>query len=456
MELAAIGVRRRAGRAVLTVAAVALAAALLTALLSIAGTARSRVLNQLSKGGPLAGIKVAAAAPDPSQLDRDNARPGRPRAMDDDALARIQGVPGVSRVIPIVTAQVAILLPDPPADGATLAQLRSEGGTTTTTERPLGRRDGNDRHLRPVFDTLVGIPVDRAGQLPVTLLAGRLPAPGSLTEVAVTQGYLERVQLKRQEAGAVLGTEVVMGAARVVRLGDGTQLRGRWTKALIVGVVAQEAASGQLLAPIEAARAQRDWTNSSEAGDDRVDTNRSPYAGAFVIASGLDRVSAVRAGITDVGYATTAPENLIASVQRYLRVVEIVLSAVGLIALCIAALGISNALLAAIRERRREIGVLKAIGARDRDVMRVFLLEAGVLGFAGGSIGTLAGYGIAKTVAEVVNGYLRAQGLAGVQLPLPLGLLLGAMAGSTVLALLAGALPARRAARLPAREAVAA
>jgi putative ABC transport system permease protein len=223
-----------------------------------------------------------------------------------------------------------------------------------------------------------------------------------------------------------------------------------------VGVVAQEAASGQLLVPLAEARKARDW---SKGGDESLSFRRfeiptSDYSGLFVVARGLDRVPEVRNRITDIGYSTSAPENLIASVERYLKVVEIVLSAIGLIALVIAALGITNAMLAAIRERRREIGVLKAIGARDRDVLRIFLLEAAVLGFVGGVIGTTTGWLIARTVGTIVNGYLTDQGLAGVHLPLPVPLLVGAVIGSTLLALLAGAVPARRAARLPAREAV--
>ena len=158
--------------------------------------------------------------------------------------------------------------------------------------------------------------------------------------------------------------------------------------------------------------------------------------------------------ITHLGYSTSAPENLVASVHRYLRVVEIVLGAIGAIALVIASLGIANALLAAVRERRREIGVLKAIGARDRDVQRVFLFEAGVLGLVGGTTGTAAGYAAALGVSGVVNSYLTAQGLVGVRLGLPVAVLVSAVIGSTLLALAAGALPARRAAHLPAREAM--
>jgi ABC-type antimicrobial peptide transport system permease subunit len=184
------------------------------------------------------------------------------------------------------------------------------------------------------------------------------------------------------------------------------------------------------------------------------DSLSSPYSGVFVVADGIGKVGAVRSAITSVGYSTSAPENLITTVERYLHVVEIVLSGIGLIALVIAALGITNALLAAVRERRNEIGVLKAIGARDRDVRRIFLLEATLLGLAGGVLGTAAGLGISELMSIVVNQYLREQGLAAVQVGAPVAILVGAVAGSAVLALVAGTVPAQRAARLPARQAM--
>ncbi len=419
--LAVHGVRRRLGRAGLTVGAVALAATLLTALLTIAGTARTRVLDELSEGGPLAGIKVAAAAARPDQVDEDDARPGARRDLDDDARRRIAALPGVRTVVPIVTAPVLVL---PPA--------------------------GEEFF----FDTVVGADLRQAAQLPITLVAGRLPAPRSPVEVAVTEGYLKRLDVDLADAASVVGTELQVGSPRAVRLGNNVRLRARWTRVAVVGVVAQEAATGQLLMAAEAVEPAREWSAASVEGT-RFDPPTSPYAGLFVIAEGIDRVGDVRARITAIGYSTSAPENLLASVSRYLRVVEIVLAAIGIIALAIAALGIANALFAAVRERRREIGVLKAIGARDRDVRRIIVLEAAALGFVGGVIGSAGGLALALGVATVVNGYLTAQGLAGVTPSVPLGVLAGGVLGSTAIAGLAGWLPARRAARLPAREAVA-
>lgn len=461
--LAVKNLRRRFGHSILTVLAVALAATLLTALITIAGTARTRVLKQLADGGPLAGIKVSAAEADPSQIDNDDARPGPPKDLDEATRTRIARLRDVGSVVPIVSSQMLVVAPDPPVKADVLARLPAPPPTTvrptppgqeapTTTAAPT-----NGTGIRapdPFGDTLVGVDLARADQLPVTVLAGRLPAAGTLVEVDVTQGYLERLGLNKTQAAAVVGTEVEMAPPRFFEASGRPRSRGRWVRATIVGVVAQEAAPGQFLGSIEESRLARDWTAAGGTGGGRVEIPTSPYTGLFVVAKGIDKITGVRRSITEIGFATTAPENLIASVQRYLRVVEIVLGAIGLIALVIASLGITNALLAAVRERRREIGVLKAIGARDRDVMRVFLLDASVLGFTGGVLGTAAGFATAFGVSQIVNRYLADQGLAGVTLGLPLPIIVASILGSTLLALGAGAIPARRAAHLPAREAM--
>ena len=464
--MAATSIRRRFGRSVLTVAAVALAATLLTALVTIAGTARTKVLSELSKGGPLSGINVAAAEADPSQVDNDSPRPGPPKDLDDSIRNKITALPDVKTVLPIVAAVVNVIVPEPPAKAdvlsrlpplpSTLAPTTSVQPATTAPSPTAPRTTVPGLHTPDPFpETMVGIDLDHASLLPITVLTGRLPTPHSLTEVAVTQGYLTRMGLTKKQAAAVVGTEVQLGAPRVFSdSGLPNRFRSRWIRATIVGVVAQETAPGQFIVSLEQTRAARNWTAAGSDGGGRLEIPTSPYSGLFVSADNLDRVNKVRADITDLGYSTSAPENLVASVQRYLRVVEIVLGAIGAIALVIASLGIANALLAAIRERRREIGVLKAIGARDRDVQRIFLFEAGVLGLIGGSIGTAGGFAATLGVSTIVNRYLAAQGLAGVHLGLPVTVLTSAVVGSTVLALLAGALPARRAAHLPAREAM--
>ncbi len=439
--LAARSVRRRIGRAVLTVAAIALASALLSSLLIAGGVARSRVLDEVSKGGPLAGIRVDAAAPVVGQLDDTSGKDihGAAKTIDDAARARIAELAEVRSVLSVMVQPVFVVPPAPAVIASAPATVRST--EAVATPRPFG-------------DGLVGADLGRASDLPVTLLAGRLPDPASLTEIAVTDGYLHALGLHDTQAKLVVGTELEYGSARVYRSLGASTRRGRWIRAEIVGVVAQDVDSHEsLLAPIEAVRAARSWTVTGD-NPSVFGTPQSPYAALFVVADGLDAVPRVRQRITAVGYANSAPETVIANVQRYVHVVEIVLGGIGLIGLVIAALGISNAMLAAVRERRREIGVMKAIGARDRDVRRVFLLEAAFLGALGGAIGTLLGWVIARTLAAVVNNFLQSQGLAGVGVSLPVTVFAVGVFGAAALALVAGTLPAQRAARLPARQAM--
>lgn len=425
LRLALDSVSRRFGRAVLTVLAVALASALLVALATMVVTANSRVINQVSKGGPITAIRVLAARAQPGQLGTDQFRPGAPLPLDDASVSRIRALAGVSAVAPVLSIDTLAVPPESPG--------------------------GPER----IFEKMVGVDLRQPQNLPVTVLSGRLPTSGLSDEVAVTQGYLDRLHLDADHPETVLGTTVDLAAAQVYRtLDGGLDYRGRWIHATIVGVVAQDAGTGEFLVPIEQTLADRAWALRGVGDGAREPLPTSEYSGLIVVASSLDGVHEVRTAITDLGYSTSAPEQLIANVERYLRVVDIVLGAIGIIALVIASLGIANALLAAIRERRREIGVLKAIGARDRDVLRVFLLEAGLVGALGGAMGTAAGTGIAAVVAASVNAYLTQQGLEGVRLLVPVSVTLAGVLGATILAVLAGTVPSLRAARLPAREAV--
>ena len=78
------------------------------------------------------------------------------------------------------------------------------------------------------------------------------------------------------------------------------------------------------------------------------------------------------------------------NLQRVFAILDLLLGIFGSLALAVASLGIVNTLVMSILERRREIGVLKALGASDGDVRKLFFAEAGVMGLAGGVGGLVA------------------------------------------------------------------
>jgi putative ABC transport system permease protein len=109
----------------------------------------------------------------------------------------------------------------------------------------------------------------------------------------------------------------------------------------------------------------------------------------------------------------------------------------------------------AILERRREIGILKALGATDSDVKRLFFAEAAAMGFFGGILGVAGGWLIGRALTLGTTIYLKRQDLPSVQISsVPWWLALGAIGFAVIVSLAAGLYPAARAAKLNPVEAL--
>lgn len=138
-------------------------------------------------------------------------------------------------------------------------------------------------------------------------------------------------------------------------------------------------------------------------------------------------------------------EELIESFMQIFDIIQAVLVGIAAISLLVGAVGIMNTMYTAVLERTREIGVMKAIGARNSDILKMFLIESGLLGFVGGAIGVIIGIGIAKT-AEIVGG--AALGTDYLQAAMPLWLLIGALLFAFLIGSASGLLPAKQASEM--------
>lgn len=166
-------------------------------------------------------------------------------------------------------------------------------------------------------------------------------------------------------------------------------------------------------------------------------------------------VQTVEAAIKNMGFATFSLLDTTRNLQLFFTVIDLLLGIFGSLALAVATLGIVNTLVMAILERRREIGVFKALGADDRDVRKLFFAEAGVMGLIGGIGGVILGWLIGRGLTLGTNIYLSRQHLPPVEISaVPLWLALGAIAFAVIVSLAAGLYPASRAARLNPIEAL--
>ncbi len=153
--------------------------------------------------------------------------------------------------------------------------------------------------------------------------------------------------------------------------------------------------------------------------------------------------------IKKLGFGAESLLDASQSLRRFFVLLDGFLGIFGSLALAVASLGIINTLVMSILERRREIGIMKAIGASDGDVQRLFFAEAAAMGVLGGALGVALGWVIGRSVNLGVDAYMRKMQMPAQQFwLLPLWLVAAAIGFSVVVSLLAGMYPARRAARL--------
>ncbi len=250
------------------------------------------------------------------------------------------------------------------------------------------------------------------------LAEGRLPTAGS-QEVLLTQraardlnlhvGEIIRVSDREFWTSGVLRPtgDSQMEGAIVVPLSEMWELTGRVNSASLVWVQAQSGYDVEVLA------------TSLEA-----ELRSSSMAGSFTVQTS---------------------QRLANIVQMVLGVLRSALTGIAAVALLVGGIGLMNTMYMAVLERTREIGVLVSLGARQSQILTLFLMEAGFLGLLGGIVGVLLGMGLATTMATVIAQAARAPGFAPEASASLIGL---SLLFSMGLAMLAGALPARRAASL--------
>jgi putative ABC transport system permease protein len=192
------------------------------------------------------------------------------------------------------------------------------------------------------------------------------------------------------------------------------------------------------------------WFNSTNL------LERDGYDSVTIRSADVSHASALTAQLKKEGYQVQSLELFVQVANRIVTVITVMFTLIGSIALLVATIGIANTMVMAIYERTREIGILKAMGASRGEIRQMFMMEAGFIGFIGGVIGLLIGWLVGLGLDVVIPIYARHQDLPihGDFFVVTLRLSVGVIVFATFIGLVAGVLPAQRAAKLDPLEAL--
>jgi len=159
--------------------------------------------------------------------------------------------------------------------------------------------------------------------------------------------------------------------------------------------------------------------------------------------------------LAQMGFIVSSLSDTVDEANKIFRAIQIILGTFGVVALIVAAIGMANTMTVTLLERTNEIGIMKAIGASNRDIERMFLFESMAIAFLGGVGGIGINFLISHSLNAIVN--MLARGLGGQAVSLfytPFWFIIFIIVFSTLVGILSGIFPARRAARMNTLEAL--
>jgi putative ABC transport system permease protein len=439
MDLAARNLREALLRNSLTTLGIGVGVASLVAMLSLGVGLQNLATERLSRSGLFNAIFVAPRSNFDGfgeRAERSSPPAAAAQPLDEDARRKLAALPNVDEVYPDIRFPTEIRYAGNPYP------------TVVAGVAPSTRNDGAFEDMKGAFFS--GPSADEA-ILQIEFARRLSPQqPDSLIGQEILLRYAERQALPPDSAGG----KAAAGAA-------GFSIMPREKRLRIVGIVETEPGSiggigrGRLLIPLEVAETLR-AAQTNDLRDLLRDTpSQRTYENLTVRVKSASDVKAVEDTIKQMGFTAFSLLDASRNLSVVFAVFDLLLGIFGSLALVVASLGIINTLVMAILERRREIGVLKALGAADRDVRRLFFTEAAVMGFLGGLCGVLLGWLIERAINFGTNVYLSRQQLPAIKVAaIPWWMVVAAIAFSIAVSLAAGIYPASRAARLDPVEAL--
>jgi putative ABC transport system permease protein len=440
-ELALRNLRESVLRNSLTTVGISVGVASLVAMLSLGIGLQQLANRRLQKSGLFDTIRVTSRR-DSRNLSREEGE-NMPDAalspsLDEAARQKIAQLPDVSEAYPEIRFVTELRFQDHP-HLSVVSALPSSASSTDAFEGIEGRFFSSDSAPEAILERSFA-----------QRLSGSEPARALLGK-QLTMRYAERTAIPSAASSASSTNQADMAYS----------VAARYQNLTIVGICELDPDSmrGQARARVFLPQKLAEDLHVMDPSNLRDTTNvlgsTPTYTALEVRVGGAKYIPPVESAIKQMGFETFSLLDATKNLRQFFAVLDLFLGIFGSLALTVASIGIINTLVMAILERRREIGIMKAIGATDRDVRGLFFAEAGAMGGFGGGLGVALGWVLGRVINGGTNLYLKRQHIPPAQIWfVPWWLVTSAIVFAIIVSLISGLYPARRAARLDPVEAL--
>lgn len=490
LEIALRNLRQTHLRVILTMLGVSGGVTIIVLMIAFGLALRRNTIEKFSQGGYFTVFKVSGTPID--QLINPDNSAKKIVLLDREKVFILKSQPHITSVEPFVSLLPYVRVADAPANKMTRWTVTAleEGDTYYAPSLIVGRLPDNDHEVIASAESLQAnsslSPEQAVGQR-LTILSSGSPLDENSPDIeddldddteTSNTGFLGLPRVSRRQPTRQT-QKAQVNASDMNRESEGGDIAGRVRRGIqltIVGVFAKSRippahipeymsyslTGADAVVTIEMAH---EWQQQSvsedvrflikeaeESGDsnvrERVAEVYKAYSGAFVRVSEPIKFKEAIDRAREMNLSVLSYDRDFEQFRTYFLMINGALSMLGGLALVVASLGIANTMLMAVLERTREIGVMKALGAKNRTIQKVFMMEALVIGVVGGVFGVMIAFALARVADPLVyNLILKPQGAPFVSyFAITRFIVLGALATAMLVSLTACIYPATRAA----------